>query len=342
MGKVFISYSHKDKKWKNRIVKHLSVLEKEIKLEVWDDERIAAGSKWLLDIEQAIQTCDVALLLISVDFLNSKFILDQEVPKLLERKIKEGIHIVPVILRACLWKRVDWLAGIQARPQGAAHLSSFSDDEAESALTALAEEVLHLTKVNPSFSPASSADQVIGHRQLDHNSSTQKLEDAICLKAEAEFRIAKRQWDESPISKEQIDKIEEIKKGSYGPKHAMEASVDIRIEYYLFPLLKTLINIETEIRDKHRMPFNQDRIELLKEKLIKLIKKIWPDIVYGAYEDAVNHVTHHQGRLPDYKETELINLRDWYLNLEPHGLFETLDELLQKALADSIIAAHQI
>ena len=37
---VFISYSHKDEKWKNRLVTHLGVLEKEGLLDLWDDRKI--------------------------------------------------------------------------------------------------------------------------------------------------------------------------------------------------------------------------------------------------------------------------------------------------------------
>ena len=43
MGKVFISYSHNDEKWKDRVLKHLGVLVKENRLTVWDDRQIAAG-----------------------------------------------------------------------------------------------------------------------------------------------------------------------------------------------------------------------------------------------------------------------------------------------------------
>ena len=73
--KIFISYSHKDEAWKDRLVSHLGVLAKQGTLEVWDDRRIAAGDDWQTEIEQAIETCHIAVLLISADFLASDFIL---------------------------------------------------------------------------------------------------------------------------------------------------------------------------------------------------------------------------------------------------------------------------
>jgi tetratricopeptide (TPR) repeat protein len=163
MGKVFISYSHKDKKWKDRVVKHLGVLEKEDQLTVWDDRQITGGDDWLLEIEQAITTCKVALLLISADFLNSAFILRKEVPKLLELRVSEGIRIIPIIIWDCPWRNVSWLNGSQARPTDGIPLSSFKKARAETALRSLAEEVLHLITTpisNPIQTPSSPPGQL--------------------------------------------------------------------------------------------------------------------------------------------------------------------------------------
>ncbi len=41
--KVFISYSHKDEKWLKRLQVHLKPLERQRRLDRWDDTRIAGG-----------------------------------------------------------------------------------------------------------------------------------------------------------------------------------------------------------------------------------------------------------------------------------------------------------
>ncbi len=51
---VFISYSHKDVAWKNRLVTQLSVLQQEELLDIWDDRRIETGTDWHPEIEKAI------------------------------------------------------------------------------------------------------------------------------------------------------------------------------------------------------------------------------------------------------------------------------------------------
>ena len=89
---VFISYSQKDEEWKDRLVTHLGVLEQAGILDLWEDRRIEAGDDWKPEIEKAINKATVAILMISANFLTSKFILGEEVPKLLERREKEGVR----------------------------------------------------------------------------------------------------------------------------------------------------------------------------------------------------------------------------------------------------------
>lgn len=141
MGKpaVFISYSHKDEAWRDRLVTHLGVLQDV--LETWDDRRIEAGEEWKDEIKKAMDRAAVALLLISADFLNSRFILGEEVPRLLERREKEGLRVFPVILRPCAWTRIKWLSPIQARPKDGRPISGGNDFQIDADLAAIAEEV---------------------------------------------------------------------------------------------------------------------------------------------------------------------------------------------------------
>jgi hypothetical protein len=44
MKKVFISYSHKDESWKDRVMTHLGVPEKQGNFKLWSDRDIAVGS----------------------------------------------------------------------------------------------------------------------------------------------------------------------------------------------------------------------------------------------------------------------------------------------------------
>jgi hypothetical protein len=115
---VFISYSHRDTQWKDRFVRHLNVSVKQGHFVQWNDEQIGAGEDWYAKISAAMDAASVGVFLISVDFLGSDFILREEVTRLIERREREGLCIVPVYLHKCDWEAVKWLAQMQIRPAG--------------------------------------------------------------------------------------------------------------------------------------------------------------------------------------------------------------------------------
>lgn len=97
--KVFISYGHKDVRYLEQLVEHLTYYERNNLIEFWSDKKITAGSEWREEIKRAIDATKVAVLLISPSFLASKFIAENELPPLLDAAKKEGAIILPVIVR---------------------------------------------------------------------------------------------------------------------------------------------------------------------------------------------------------------------------------------------------
>ena len=103
---IFISYSHEDREWMDRLAGHLAVLQSQNLLTLWADRRIGAGSEWEREIKEAIEQSSVAILLITANFLRSKFIMGVEIPRLLQRREREGVEIIPghcqaLLLEAC-------------------------------------------------------------------------------------------------------------------------------------------------------------------------------------------------------------------------------------------------
>ena len=76
--RVFISYSHKDAEWLHRLQAHLGVFRQEGLVVAWSDEGLRKGDDWPHEIRAALDGADIAILLISADFLNSDFIMGRE------------------------------------------------------------------------------------------------------------------------------------------------------------------------------------------------------------------------------------------------------------------------
>jgi internalin A len=102
--KAFISYSHKDKIYLERLRTHLVPFVRDEHLDVWDDTRIKAGQKWKEEIQQAISLAKVVILLVSADFLASEFIEKNELPPILAAAKQEGVLILYVYISTCAIK----------------------------------------------------------------------------------------------------------------------------------------------------------------------------------------------------------------------------------------------
>jgi tetratricopeptide (TPR) repeat protein len=151
---LFISYSHKDEEWKDLLVTQLGVLSQQGFLDLWDDRRIVAGDNWQEEIEQAINAASLAVLLISANFLTSKFILEEEIPRLLTRRAKEGVRVIPLMIKHCAWKTVGWLSQMQVRPKDARPLSAGNANQVDIDLAELAGEIYRLLGRDNSSSEA--------------------------------------------------------------------------------------------------------------------------------------------------------------------------------------------
>lgn len=111
LNTVFISYNHKDKKLLESLRRHFATLNG--KVEFWDDSKIYAGMKWNEEIKHALNKAKVAVLFISADFFNSKFIMENELPVLLSAE-KRGLTILSVILKPCLFELYPQISKFQA------------------------------------------------------------------------------------------------------------------------------------------------------------------------------------------------------------------------------------
>jgi hypothetical protein len=135
---VFVSYCDADEVWRQRLQKQLEVLQYQGSLAAWSAHDIKAGQERLPAIAAAIEQAEVAVLLVSADFLASDSIREVEIAHLLERRRSGGLHVVPVLARPCQWQMVDWLQPMKMLPAGGTALSGLGEHEAELGLATIA------------------------------------------------------------------------------------------------------------------------------------------------------------------------------------------------------------
>ncbi|MFW9259536.1 GUN4 domain-containing protein [Nostoc sp. CALU 546] len=135
--KLFFSYSHKDETLRDELAKHLAILEWQGVISSWCDRRILPGEEWDHQINDNLKTADIILLLISSDFLFSKYCWDVEVKRAIERHHAGEACVIPVILRSVDWNGAPF-GKLQALPKNAEPVVSKHWHNQDEALTDVA------------------------------------------------------------------------------------------------------------------------------------------------------------------------------------------------------------
>jgi hypothetical protein len=143
---VFISYSHADKKWFDRLMEHLSSLESitESEIRVWSDQELKGGDNITEEIEKALNSAKVAILMFSNNYLSSDFIRSKEIPPLIEKAEKEGTTIKPILVRKCLYQKLPYFKDILALNDIKKPLNGMTEDQYDDVFNTLNEEILEL------------------------------------------------------------------------------------------------------------------------------------------------------------------------------------------------------
>ena len=110
--RIFISYSHDDRKWLDKLQPYLKQLELQSLATVFDDTKIRVGHKWDPKILKEIAAADFIILLVSENFLASEFIQDRELPLILERRASLTVEVIPILVSPCNFEVVGQLASL--------------------------------------------------------------------------------------------------------------------------------------------------------------------------------------------------------------------------------------
>lgn len=116
-ARVFVGYSHRDERQLNELRTHLSPLERQNFIDTWYDRKIVAGEDFGRKINENLERADLVLLLISSDFIASKYCYEIEMKRALERQAEGEARVVPVIVRDVKWKAIPELSNLKVVPK---------------------------------------------------------------------------------------------------------------------------------------------------------------------------------------------------------------------------------
>jgi tetratricopeptide (TPR) repeat protein len=148
---IFISYGHLDEpdrflepratRWLSYVTSHLGPAAAHGKLERWDDRQIDGGGDWRADIDDALNRCAVCVFLVSRHSLSSRFILDVEMKRMLERHHAGGAHLYPIVITSVDLKAAPWLLKLNLKPTNGTALELYEEGPRNKIMSELAAEI---------------------------------------------------------------------------------------------------------------------------------------------------------------------------------------------------------
>jgi hypothetical protein len=115
---VLLCYAREDERMAQQLKKHLSLLERNKSIAIWDYGDIDPGTERDKEIKSRLTKAQITLLLISASFLSSDYCYESEMQQAIEGHERKTARVIPVILRPCYWNGPP-LDKLQPLPDGA-------------------------------------------------------------------------------------------------------------------------------------------------------------------------------------------------------------------------------
>lgn len=124
--KAFISYSHKDTKYRERLSVHLKPLERLGGIQTWYDRKLYVGDDLGASIDENLHDSDIFIAIVSPDYLASYYCYEKEMTAAFERHARGEMQVVSIIVEPCVWQSTP-LGKLKAVPEDGKPVSDWSN-----------------------------------------------------------------------------------------------------------------------------------------------------------------------------------------------------------------------
>ncbi|WP_459655161.1 DnaB-like helicase C-terminal domain-containing protein [Achromobacter xylosoxidans] len=125
---IFISYAHKDEKYRESLEEHLSTLRRRGQISHWTDRKITPGEPWANEIDKNIKSADIIILLISSSFIASGYCYEKELGIALQRHEAGSAVVIPIFVRPTDLNG-EPIMMLQGLPKDALSISEWSNED---------------------------------------------------------------------------------------------------------------------------------------------------------------------------------------------------------------------
>jgi hypothetical protein len=137
---VFISYSHKDRKWADELQQYMAPWIRDDRLSLWDDSQIQVGTEWMDEIKKALEEATVAVPLVTQHLLASQFIAEHELPTIIDRANQKTLRLAWIAVSASTFEMTG-LSSFQALNDPSRPLDSLAAPARKKALVSIAKSI---------------------------------------------------------------------------------------------------------------------------------------------------------------------------------------------------------
>lgn len=140
--KAFISYSHKDEHYLERLKIHLAQMRREGLIDEWTDKEIHAGGSLDDTISNVLTSAEIFFALVSPDYIASNYCYEKEFETAQNMKEEGKLTIVPIIVEPCDWQKTPF-GKLKALPKDGKAVSEWTNPN--NAFLNIIDELRHLT-----------------------------------------------------------------------------------------------------------------------------------------------------------------------------------------------------